>query len=212
MEIYPSARFLLKRNEPYGGAALEKLTIIVGLGNPGKKYENTRHNVGFSTIDVLSGKFGIKVNRLKHKALTGDGTINGERVILVKPQTFMNLSGESINEIAEWYKLPMENLIVIYDDVDIPVGTIRIRPKGSSGTHNGMRSVIYQLRSDEFPRIRIGIGKAPEEWNLADYVLSRFSAEEAVDVTRSIERAADAASVIVKSGIEAAMNLYNGER
>lgn len=191
---------------------LEKLTIIVGLGNPGKKYENTRHNVGFSTIDVLSDKLGIKVNRLKHKALTGDGTIKGERVILVKPQTFMNLSGESINEIAEWYKLPMENLIVIYDDVDIPVGTIRIRPKGSSGTHNGMRSVIYQLRSDEFPRIRIGIGKAPEEWNLADYVLSRFNAEEAVDVAKSIERAADAASVIVKSGIETAMNLYNGER
>lgn len=191
---------------------MEKLTIIVGLGNPGKKYENTRHNVGFSTIDVLSDKLGIKVNRLKHKALTGDGTIKGERVILVKPQTFMNLSGESINEIAEWYKLPMENLIVIYDDVDIPVGTIRIRPKGSSGTHNGMRSVIYQLRSDEFPRIRIGIGKAPEEWNLADYVLSRFNAEEAVDVARSIERAADAASVIVKSGIETAMNLYNGER
>lgn len=212
MEIYPSARSLLKRNEPYGGAVLEKLTIIVGLGNPGKKYENTRHNVGFSTIDVLSDKLGIKVNRLKHKALTGDGTIKGERVILVKPQTFMNLSGESINEIAEWYKLPMENLIVIYDDVDIPVGTIRIRPKGSSGTHNGMRSVIYQLRSDEFPRIRIGIGKAPEEWNLADYVLSRFNAEEAVDVARSIERAADAASVIVKSGIETAMNLYNGER
>ena len=191
---------------------MEKLTVIVGLGNPGKKYEKTRHNVGFSTIDILSAKFGIKVNRLKHKALTGDGIIKGERVILVKPQTFMNLSGESIYEIAEWYRLPMENLIVIYDDVDLPVGTIRIRPKGSSGTHNGMRSVIYQLRSDEFPRIRIGIGKAPEEWDLADYVLSRFNAEEAVEVVKSIERAAEAAAAIVHSGIEVAMNLYNGER
>lgn len=191
---------------------MEKLTVIVGLGNPGKKYENTRHNVGFSTIDILSAKFGIKVNRLKHKALTGDGIIKGERVILVKPQTFMNLSGESIYEIAEWYRLPMENLIVIYDDVDLPVGTIRIRQKGSSGTHNGMRSVIYQLRSDEFPRIRIGIGKAPEEWDLADYVLSRFNAEEAVEVAKSIERATEAAAAIVHSGIEVAMNLYNGER
>lgn len=191
---------------------LEKLTAIVGLGNPGRKYESTRHNVGFSAIDILSAKYGIRVNRLKHKALTGDGIIKGEKVILVKPQTFMNLSGESINEIAEWYKLPMENLIVMYDDVDLPVGTIRIRPKGSSGTHNGMRSVIYQLRSDEFPRIRIGIGKAPEEWDLADYVLSRFNAEEAVKVAKSIERAAEAAAAIVQSGIETAMNLYNGER
>lgn len=188
---------------------MEKLTIIVGLGNPGKKYENTRHNVGFCTIDYLSAKYGIKVNRLKHKALTGDGVIKGERVLLVKPQTFMNLSGESINEIAEWYKLPMERLIVIYDDVDLPVGTIRIRPKGSSGTHNGMKSVIYQLQSDEFPRIRIGIGKAPEEWDLADYVLSRFSGEESADIAKSIERAAEAAAVIVQSGVEAAMNLYN---
>ncbi len=191
---------------------MEKLTVIVGLGNPGKKYENTRHNVGFSAIDVLSAKFGIKVNRLKHKALTGDGIIKGERVILVKPQTFMNLSGESIYEIAEWYRLPMENLIVIYDDVDLPVGTIRIRPKGSSGTHNGMRSVIYQLRSDEFPRIRIGIGKAPEEWDLADYVLSKFNAEERAEVAKSIERAAEASAAIIHSGVEAAMNLYNGER
>lgn len=191
---------------------MEKLTVIVGLGNPGKKYENTRHNVGFSTIDVLSSKYGIKVNRLKYKALTGDGIIKGERVLLVKPQTFMNLSGESINEIAQWFKLPMENLIVVYDDVDLSVGTIRIRPKGSSGTHNGMKSVIYQLQSDEFPRIRIGIGKAPEEWDLADYVLSKFNAEEAAEIAKSIQRAAEAATAIVQSGVEIAMNLYNGER
>ena len=190
---------------------MEKLIVIAGLGNPGNKYENTRHNVGFGTIERLSSKYGIKVNKLKHKALTGEGTIAGERVLLVKPQTFMNLSGESIRDIAEWYKLPMENIIIIYDDVDLPVGTVRIRPKGSSGTHNGMRSVIYQLQSDEFPRIRIGIGKAPEGWDLADYVLSRFSAEEAGAIRESIERAADAAAAIVSSGVSAAMNQYNGE-
>lgn len=191
---------------------MDKLNVIVGLGNPGNKYENTRHNVGFSTIDLLSVKHGIKVDRLKHRALTGDGSIKGERVLLVKPQTFMNLSGESVRDIAEWYKLPMENIIVIYDDVDLPVGTVRIRPKGSSGTHNGMKSVIYQLQSDDFPRIRIGIGKAPEGWDLADYVLSRFSGDEAKDIRQSVERAADAAASIVADGVAAAMNLYNGER
>jgi len=188
---------------------VEKLAVIVGLGNPGKKYESTRHNVGFRTIDYLSAKYGIKVNRLKHKALIGDGVIDDERVLLVKPQTFMNLSGESIREIAEWYKLPMDNLIVIYDDADLPVGTIRIRPKGSSGTHNGMKSVIYQLQSDEFPRIRIGIGKAPEGWDLADYVLGRFGEEEAAEIAKSVQRAAEAAAMIVQSGLEAAMNRYN---
>ena len=190
---------------------MEKLTVIAGLGNPGNKYENTRHNVGYSTIDLLSSKHGIKVNKVKHKALTGEGTIAGKRVLLVKPQTFMNLSGESIRDIAEWYKLPMDNIIIIYDDVDLPVGTVRIRPKGSSGTHNGMKSVIYQLQSDEFPRIRVGVGKAPEGWNLADYVLSRFGADEAGAIRESIERAADAAAAIVASGVSAAMNQYNGE-
>lgn len=186
--------------------------VIVGLGNPGNKYENTRHNVGFCTIDTLSDKYGIKVNRLKHKALVGEGTIKGVRVVLVKPQTFMNLSGESARDIIEWYKLAMENLIVIYDDVDLPVGTIRIRPGGSSGTHNGMKSVIYQLQSDEFPRIRIGIGRAPEGWDLADYVLSRYTGEDAGILRQSIERAADAAAAIVTDGVAAAMNTYNGER
>ncbi|HEX2945688.1 MAG TPA: aminoacyl-tRNA hydrolase [Clostridia bacterium] len=190
---------------------MEKLTVIAGLGNPGNKYENTRHNVGFITIDLLSSKYGIKVNKVRHKALTGEGTIAGERVLLVKPQTFMNLSGESIRDIAEWYKLPMENIIIIYDDVDLPAGTIRIRPKGSSGTHNGMKSVIYQLQSDEFPRIRIGVGKAPEGWDLADYVLGRFDKDEAAIMGESTQRAADAAAAIVSDGVTAAMNKFNGE-
>jgi PTH1 family peptidyl-tRNA hydrolase len=212
MVISPSAPSLHKENETFGGAVLEDLTIIAGLGNPGKKYDNTRHNVGFIAIDILSAKYGIKVNRLKHKALIGDGIIKGKRVLLVKPQTFMNLSGESIYEIVEWYKLPLEKLIVIYDDADLPAGSLRIRPKGSSGTHNGMKSIIYQLQSDEFPRIRIGIGKAPEGWDLADYVLSKISADDGKAIGQSIEKATDAAAAIVDLGIEAAMNLYNGDQ
>lgn len=191
---------------------MDKLMVIVGLGNPGNKYENTRHNVGFRTIDTLAEKYGIKVDRLKHKALAGEGNIKGVRVVLVKPQTFMNLSGESVRDITEWYKLAMDNLIVIYDDADLPAGTIRIRPNGSSGTHNGMKSVIYQLQSDGFPRIRIGIGKAPEGWDLADYVLSRYTGEDAGIIRQCIERAADAAAAIVTDGVAAAMNTYNGER
>lgn len=190
---------------------MEKLTIVVGLGNPGNKYENTRHNVGFRTIDHISGKYGIRVDRLRHKALTGDGAIKEERVLLVKPQTFMNLSGESVRDIVEWYKIPPENLIVIYDDADLPAGTIRVRPKGSSGTHNGMKSIIYQLQSDDFPRIRIGIGKAPEGWDLADYVLGRFSSEEAQVMGQSIERASEAAVAVMTEGIVSAMNRYNGK-
>lgn len=188
---------------------MEKLFVIAGLGNPGGKYENTRHNVGFDAIDILSAEYGIKVSRLKHKALTGEGEIKGSRVLLVKPQTFMNLSGESIREIVAWYKIPMQSLILIYDDIDLPIGKIRVRYKGSSGTHNGMKSIIYQLQSDDFPRIRIGIDKAPPGWDLADYVLSRFSQDERKIVNNSIIKSAEAAAAIVTSGVEAAMNMYN---
>ncbi len=191
---------------------MEGLTVIAGLGNPGSRYENTRHNAGFMTIDLLSQKHGIRVDRLKHKALTGEGIINGKRVLLVKPQTFMNLSGESIRDIVQYYRLPAERLIVIYDDVDLPAGTLRIRARGSSGTHNGMKSVIYQLQTDSFPRIRIGIGKAPEGWELADYVLGRFGAGEADMAARCIERAAEAAAFMVAEGVEAAMNRFNGDK
>ncbi len=189
---------------------LENIFVIAGLGNPGSRYDNTRHNVGFDAIDLLSDRYGIKVSKLKHKALIGDGTIKNERVLLVKPQTFMNLSGESIRDIAEWYKIPPERLVIIYDDVDLPLGKIRVRPGGSSGTHNGMRSVIYQLQNDEFPRVRIGIDKAPEGWELADFVLSKFSASERRIINDSISNAADAAAAIVTSGVSTAMNLYNG--
>ncbi len=188
---------------------MEKLYVVAGLGNPGGKYENTRHNVGFDAIDILSARYGIKVSKLRHKALTGEGDIKGARVLLAKPQTFMNLSGESIREIVDWYKIPVHNLILIYDDVDLPLGRLRIRPKGSSGTHNGMKSVIYQLQSDDFPRIRIGINKAPEGWELADYVLSRFTQDERKIINESIIKSAEAAAAIVSSGVETAMNTYN---
>lgn len=189
---------------------LEDMFVVAGLGNPGTKYANTRHNVGFDTINLLSDKYGIKVSKIKYKALVGDGTIKGEKVLLAKPQTYMNLSGESLREIMEWYKIPASRLIVIYDDVDLPLGKVRIRPKGSSGSHNGMKSVIYQLQTDEFPRIRIGIDKAPEGWELADYVLSRFNADERIVVNNSIIKAAEAAAAIIASGVDTAMNIYNG--
>jgi len=189
---------------------LEEVFIVVGLGNPGPRYDNTRHNVGFDTIDLLSHKYGIKVSKLKHKALIGDGKIEEKKVILVKPQTFMNLSGESVRDILNWYKIPLKNLIIIYDDIDLEPGKIRVRPKGSSGTHNGMRSVIYQIQSEDFPRIRIGIGKAPEGWDLADYVLSKFNADDRKVISESICKAADAVVTIIKSGVETAMNKFNG--
>lgn len=189
---------------------MEEVFIVVGLGNPGPRYDNTRHNVGFDTIDLLSHKYGIKVSKLKHKALIGDGKIEEKKVILVKPQTFMNLSGESVRDILNWYKIPLKNLIIIYDDIDLEPGKIRVRPKGSSGTHNGMRSVIYQIQSEDFPRIRIGIGKAPEGWDLADYVLSKFNADDRKVISESICKAADAVVTIIKSGVETAMNKFNG--
>ncbi|MFZ5986565.1 MAG: aminoacyl-tRNA hydrolase [Bacillota bacterium] len=188
---------------------MEDLYIVVGLGNPGTKYDNTRHNVGFDTIDLLSVRHGIRLTKLKHKALSGDGTIGGKRVMLVKPQTFMNLSGESVREILEWYKVSVKNIIIIYDDIDLPVGKLRLRPKGSAGTHNGMRSVIYQIQSDEFPRVRIGVDKPPAGWDLANFVLSRFTGEERKTVEETISNAADAVETIIKSGIDQAMNKYN---
>lgn len=189
---------------------MKELFIIAGLGNPGARYEKTRHNVGFDTIDLLSEKYNIKVNKIKHKALLGDGIIDNKKVVLVKPQTFMNLSGESLREVVEWYKVPPENLIVIYDDVDLPVGKVRVRPSGSSGSHNGMKSVIYQLQTDQFPRIRIGIGKAPEGWDMIDHVMGRFSSDERKIIDDSIDTAAEAAVTIASQDVAKAMNLYNG--
>lgn len=182
--------------------------IIAGLGNPGKQYENTKHNVGFLTIDVLAEKLGIRVSKIKHKALTGEGFISGEKVILVKPQTYMNLSGESIREILSFYKADPERLVVIYDDIDLPMGSLRIRKKGSAGTHNGMKSIICQIVSEDFPRVRIGIG-GERKGDLADYVISGFRKEDRKTVEDSILRAADAVICTVEKGIDIAMGEYN---
>ena len=152
--------------------------LIAGLGNPDKKYEATRHNIGFETIDLLAHKEGIRLTKLKHKAVCGDGIICGEKVIIAKPQTYMNLSGESIRDIVKFYKIPVQNVIVVCDDINLEIGRLRIRPKGSDGGHNGLKSIIYQLASDDFVRIRMGVG-APkgEHYDLADYVLGKFSKE-----------------------------------
>ena len=182
--------------------------IIAGLGNPGRKYENTRHNMGFIAIDLLAEALDIKVDKLKFKSLVGEGRIAGQRVLLMKPQTYMNLSGEAIREAVQFYKIQPENLIVIYDDIDIPAGTFRIRKKGSAGTHNGMRSVVYQMQSDQFPRIRVGIG-TQKQVDLIHYVTSGVSGEEKKLLEDALEKIAKAAAAIVEKGIDKAMNEYN---
>lgn len=183
--------------------------VIVGLGNPGKKYEKTRHNMGFLAIDKLAEKHDIKVNKLKHKALTGDGFIFGQKALLVKPQTYMNLSGESVREIVSYYDIDLEDLIVIYDDFDLEIGTIRIRKKGSAGSHNGMKSIIGQIQSKDFPRIRIGIGKSGGGAEWKDFVLGKTSKQDEKLIEDAVDRAADAAGCILEKGIDKAMNEYN---
>lgn len=183
--------------------------VIAGLGNPGDKYRYTRHNVGFITMDYLSLQHKINISKIKHKALTGEGEIAGEKVLLVKPQTFMNASGESIMDIMSWYKLEAARLIVVYDDADLPAGKVRIRPEGSSGTHNGMKSIIYLLNSEGFPRIRIGIGKQPPYMDMADYVLGRFGEDEIPLMEEAVKKASLAVEEIIRNGINSAMNKYN---
>ena len=182
--------------------------IIAGLGNPGRKYENTRHNMGFIAVDLLAEKYGIKVDKIKFKAMVGEGRIAGRKVLLVKPQTYMNLSGESIREVMSFYKEGIENLIVIYDDIDIPTGTIRVRKKGSAGTHNGMRNIVYLLQDDNFPRIRVGIG-SDKKVDLINYVTGGVTKGEKELLEGALVKAADAAAAIVEKGIEKAMNEYN---
>lgn len=187
--------------------------VICGLGNPGKKYENTRHNIGFIAIDRIAEKLGIDVKRSKFRSTVGEGLIDGEKVLLVKPETYMNDSGLAVKEIMDFYKLDPGDLIVIYDDFDIPEGTVRIRPFGSSGTHNGMKSIIRLLGSDRFPRIRIGTGKEDmEKRELIGFVLGGFTGEEVKIMENAVDVARDAAICFAKSGIDRAMNRYNGIR
>lgn len=184
--------------------------LIVGLGNPGETHELTWHNAGFMCLDMLSQENGIKINKIKFKGIYGTGKIYGNEVILLKPVTYMNKSGESIREASSFYKIPPEKIIVIYDDIDINLGTIRIRINGGAGTHNGMRSVIESLKTLNFPRIRIGIGPPPPEWDLAGYVLSKIPDELQESMFETLRKGRLAIEEIFKSGIKISMNQYNG--
>lgn len=182
--------------------------LVVGLGNPGRKYETTRHNIGFMIVDTIASKYAVKINKIKHKALIGQWNYGEKSILLAKPQTFMNLSGDSVREIVSYYNIEMSNVIVIYDDVDISFGKFRIRKKGSSGSHNGMKSVIYQLQDEDFPRIRIGIGADYNE-QLHEYVLTDFKKDEVPIIMEVTEKIVDAVCSIIDDGIENAMNKFN---
>lgn len=186
--------------------------IIAGLGNPGEKYQKTRHNMGFETIDILSEEMGISVDTKKHKALCGVGMIGTQKVVLAKPQTFMNLSGESVRALVDFYKIdPETKLIVIYDDISLAPGKIRIRAKGSAGGHNGIKNIIAHLGTDKFARIKIGVGEKPERMDLVDYVLGHITGPEAKEIEEAWHTAAAAASVLVTQGVTEAMNHFNGK-
>ena len=187
--------------------------IIVGLGNPTPEYEGTRHNVGFEVIDALARKYNIDVDTKKHRAYIGKGMIEGQKVILAKPQTYMNLSGESVRSLLDYYKVDEEQeLLVIYDDISLGVGQIRIRAKGSAGGHNGIKNIIAHLGTQEFPRIKVGVGDKPPRMDLADYVLSRFSKEDREKMEQAFKDAAEAVEVMIAEGPDAAMNRFNGHK
>ena len=184
--------------------------LLVFLGNPGPKYECTRHNAGFTAADALAKKLGVSVNRARFKALTASAEINGEKVLLMKPQTYMNLSGEAVGEAARFYKIPPERVIVVSDEVSLPLGKLRVRMKGSAGGHNGLKSIIASLGSDNFPRVRIGVGAPPHpDYDMADWVLSVFRNQDLEDMLSAADKAAEAVITYVTDGPERAMNRFN---
>ena len=183
--------------------------LIAGLGNPTREYAGTRHNIGYDTITRLCDDYRISLDIKKHKGLCGKGVIEGQKVLLVQPLTYMNLSGDCIKEAADFYKIDPAHIIVIYDDISLPVGKLRVRAKGSAGGHNGMKSIIARLGTEEFPRVRIGIGEKPAGWDLADYVLGRFKADELPLMREAVGNAAKACELIMSEGIETAMNRCN---
>jgi len=185
------------------------MVVIAGLGNPGSKYRDTKHNLGFLTVDLLAERHGIKIKKLKHKALVGEGMIAGKKVMLLKPQTYMNESGQSVRNALEYYGVSTEDLVVVYDDVDLPLGTLRIRKKGSAGSHNGMKSIIYLLEDDGFPRFRLGIGAERGQVPLSDYVLSGFPEERLDEMRDAVIRCVDALELMLTDGIDVAMLKYN---
>ena len=187
--------------------------LIVGLGNPGKEYERTRHNCGFRAIDVLAQKLGCKVDKSKFQGLYGQASYNGTKLLLLKPLTYMNLSGRSVLQLSAWFHVPPQRIIVLFDDISLEPGRLRIRADGSAGGHNGIKSIISEVGSQDFPRVKIGVGgKAHPEQNLADHVLSTFSALEEKALGSALERAADAALCIIDHGVPEAANRYNGSK
>lgn len=190
--------------------SLEETFIIVGLGNPGSKYNQTRHNIGFDVLNYLERELNLNISKIKFKGLLGEGVWREKRIVLIKPQTFMNLSGECVLEAVKWYKVPLQNLFVVYDDVDIDFGKIRIRQKGSSGTHNGMRSIIFLLKDDQFPRVRVGVGRPKMGEDMAHYVLSRFTKDQQTQLPTIIQHAGDAILWSIQNGVLDAMGRFNG--
>ena len=192
----------------------DKLTnvtwLVVFLGNPGRKYENTRHNVGFMTADVMEKDLDIRLWRVHFRSLTAKCRVGGEQVLLMKPQTYMNLSGEAVIQAAKFYKIPADHVLVVMDDVSLPVGKMRIRAKGSAGGHNGIKSLIQHLKSDQFPRIKIGVGAPPHpDYDMADWVLGKFQGQDAGEIAEVTKRAAEAIPVLIRDGVSAAMNQFN---
>lgn len=188
------------------------MKYIFGLGNPGREYAGTRHNIGFDAITKLSDVYGIQLTEKKHKALCGKGIIGGQRVMLFQPQTYMNLSGESVRAVIDFYKAEVSDILVIYDDICLAPGQLRVRTKGSAGGHNGIKSIISHLGTEEFSRIRIGVGEKPAGWDLADYVLGHFPAEEEPQMREALSEAAKACELIVQDELSAAMNLFNKKK
>ena len=183
--------------------------IVVGLGNPGAKYDNTRHNAGFRALEGYCARSGQKIDRMKFKALAGEGMLGGKRVLFLKPQTFMNLSGEAVQEAVRFYKIPADHVLVIYDDVSLPVGKLRVRPTGSAGGHNGIKNIIAHLGTQDFPRVKIGTGAPGEGGDMIDWVIGKPQGEEAKTLRAALDRAADAALSVIDEGPDRAMNRFN---
>jgi PTH1 family peptidyl-tRNA hydrolase len=185
--------------------------LLVGLGNPGDKYENTRHNAGYMVVDEIGNRKNLPIQKLKYKALTSTTELGGQKVLVMKPVTYMNLSGEAVRQAADFYKIPAERILVISDDTALAIGKLRIRKNGSAGGHNGLKSIIQQLGTDQFPRLRVGVGEKPHpDYDLADWVLGHFTGQDKKDMDASVSRAADAVECLLSQGLDRAMNRYNG--
>ena len=200
----------LFRKEHETSADAGEIFMVVGLGNPGRMYRDTRHNIGVRVVDRFAEKCGIKLNKVQNKAIIGSGKFDGTKVLLVKPQTYMNLSGQAVSSLLRFYKIPFSNMIAIHDDVDLPYGVIRMRPGGGSAGQKGVASIIEKLGLQEFPRLRMGIGRPPGRMEAADYVLQRFTKDEESLLPEYLDRAADALDCFINNGLEAAMNRFNG--